>query len=280
VGEVDRLRESGWEPPEPGSATTAEVSYPEDGLEVLGLDGGAGYWFDHRANEVAALLDRHGVRVLWDVGAGAGSMSGRLTERGFEVVAVEPLAAGAAAIAQTGVPAFRGTLEHLGLPDASLPAIGMFDVIEHLADPVPLLAEARRVLSPGGLLVVTVPAYQWLWSEEDEAAGHRRRYSLNQLDSEMETAGFARVELRHIFSALVPAAALLRAVPYRLGRRRDDAAALAAVGAQLDPSPRVDRLARKLFAVETRLGGRRGLPVGLSVLGAYRPVVPVGGVRR
>lgn len=270
MGEVDRLRELGWDPEARPRGDRVPISYPEEGLEILGLDGGSGYWFDHRADEAASLLRRHGVSTLWDVGAGAGSMAVRLRERGFEIVAVEPLRAGAEAIDATGIPSFCATLGQLALPDGSLEAIGLFDVIEHLPDPSALLEEARRVLRRDGLLVVTVPAHQWLWSEADDAAGHHRRYSTRTLEATLGEAGFFCLECRHIFAALVPLAGAARALPYRMRRRRDRGEVLAGIGRQLQPSPRVDRIARKVLRAEERVGRGR-LPVGLSIIAAFSP---------
>ena len=102
------------------------------------------------------------------------------------------------------------------MPSDSIPIIGMFDVIEHLDDPGILVGEACRVLEPSGVLVVTVPALSWLWSESDNNAGHQRRYTRRSLDAFMVTAGFERVMSAYLFVSLVVPAALLRSVPYRL----------------------------------------------------------------
>jgi SAM-dependent methyltransferase len=197
TGILDSLVSSGWTSPLEGDSGVrqcigpdgsdvsydgSDVSYPEDGLDVLGLDGGHGFWFDHRFEAVLDLLKQERVTSLWDIGAGAGSMVGRLSQAGIDVVAVEPLRAGAEASARLGVTSFCGTLQDLQLPDACLPAIGMFDVLEHLEHPEELLKEAHRVLQPAGILVVTVPALKWLWGDEDDVTGHFRRYKKASLD--------------------------------------------------------------------------------------------------
>lgn len=245
------------------------VSYPSEGLAALGLDGGQGLWFDHRADQVAEVLRRRRVGAIWDVGAGAGSMCRRLAARGIEVVAVEPLPLGAKAIAAQGIEVFGGTLEQLTLPDGSLGAVGLFDVIEHVADSRPLLDEVHRVLAPGGVLVVTVPAFNWLWSDEDTVGGHHRRYRRGNLDADVGARGFVRRDTRYIFAALVPVAAVLRALPYRLGRRRSTTEMLSLVPNQLAPSPGVDRFARAVLATERWIASLVPLPFGLSVLGVY-----------
>ncbi len=251
---------------------TTAVNYPEGGLKSLGLDGGAGYWFDHRANEVIdSLTAATDDRSIWDIGAGTGAMSVRFARAGFEVVAVEPLSDGAVAIAAQGSgPVFCGSLESLQLPTQSIPIIGLFDVIEHLDDPHALLSEVRRVLQHSGVVVITVPAFQSLWSSTDDAAGHQRRYTTKTLDRFMGASGYSCVTSRYIFASLLLPAALLRALPYRLGRRPPAEQVIAAASRELEPSPMIDRALRSVLRAEHAVSKRARLPAGLSVLGIYR----------
>lgn len=90
--------------------------------------------------------------------------------------------------------------------------VAAFDVIEHIDDDARALAELRRVLRPGGGVIVTVPQHQWLWSEADEYAQHQRRYSRAELISRVETAGF-RVRMVTSFVTLaLPAMAVSRII--------------------------------------------------------------------
>lgn len=250
----------------------SDVSYPEGALDVLGLDGGQGFWFDHRSEAVLGLLKQEAVTCLWDIGAGTGSMAGRLSQAGIDVVAVEPLKAGAEASARLGVTSFCGTLQDLHLPDACLPAIGVFDVLEHLEHPEELLKEAHRVLQPGGMLVVTVPALKWLWGDEDDVTGHFRRYRKANLDETICAASFRPLASQYLFASLVPAAALLRALPYRLGRRRSEVDVLANMKRQLNTPASVDRGMRWLLHAESALSKAIPLPAGLSIAAAFRKI--------
>jgi SAM-dependent methyltransferase len=280
TGSLESPISHGWTPPlendtgvRVGTASDgSDISYPEGGLDVLGLDGGQGFWFDHRFEAVLAFLRQGGVTGLWDIGAGTGSMAIRLAEAGIDVVAVEPLRAGAEASARHGITSFCGTLEDLQLPDGCLPAIGMFDVLEHLEHPEKLLKEAHRVLQPHGLLVVTVPALQWLWGDEDDVAGHFRRYRRSSLDETLSAAAFRPLESHYLFASLVPVAALLRALPYSLGRRQSQAEVLANMKQQLNTAPAVDRAARGLLRAERALSKTIPLPAGLSIVAAARRV--------
>ena len=140
TGSVDDLIHHGWVPPQAdesgvrvcSASDGSDISYPEAGFDVLGLDGGHGFWFDHRFEAVLGLLKQERVTGLWEIGAGTGSMSVRLSQGGIDVVAVEPLKSGAEASARNGITSFCGTLQDLQLPDGCLPAIGMFYVLEHL----------------------------------------------------------------------------------------------------------------------------------------------------
>lgn len=92
------------------------------------------------------------------------------------------------------------------------------DVIEHVDDDVHALMECRRILRPGGLLIVTVPAFMWLWSPWDEALGHRRRYTASSLADSLHRAGLAIKQLSYSFFFIFPIAVLVRGIK-RLMRR-------------------------------------------------------------
>jgi SAM-dependent methyltransferase len=277
---IDQVIDRGWTPPTADDSgvrvcTTSDgtdISYPADALDVLGLDGGQGFWFDHRFEAVLDLLKQQGVTGLWDIGSGTGSMATRLSQAGIDVVAVEPLKAGAEASARHGVASFCGTLQDLRLPDGCLPAIGVFDVLEHLEHPEQLLQEAHRVLRPDGILVVTVPALKWLWGDEDDVAGHYRRYRRPSLDKVVGAAAFQPLASQYLFASLVPVAALIRALPYKLGRRKSQAEVLAKMKRQLNTPASVDRGMRRLMRAEQALSKTIPLPTGLSIAAAFKRV--------
>lgn len=86
------------------------------------------------------------------------------------------------------------------------------DVIEHIDDDVHALTECRRILRPGGLIIVTVPAFMWLWSPWDEALGHRRRYTAFMLTEAMRRAGLTVHKMTYTFFFVFPIAVLVRGV--------------------------------------------------------------------
>lgn len=199
-------------------ASDREVAYPEEGNELTMKVEDASFWFAHRNRVLASLLERFPVEgALWDVGGGNGFQARFLEERGIPVVLVEPGPAGCRNARGRGVQqVVEGTLQALHLPEGRLAAISLFDVLEHLSDAPGMLAECRRVLRPGGRLFVTVPAFGFLWSDEDVYARHERRYTRAALVAELRRAGF-RVEFAsYYFQFLLLPVFLLRTLPYRL----------------------------------------------------------------
>ncbi len=100
--------------------------------------------------------------------------------------------------------------------------IGAFDVLEHATNRQEFLQEIVRVLLPGGLFIVTVPALQLLWSHADVEARHYLRYSRRTLRNELEMYGFEVLSVGYFFALIVPPLLLIRALPYRLGLRTLD----------------------------------------------------------
>jgi SAM-dependent methyltransferase len=134
-------------------------------------------------------------------------------------------------------------------------------VVEHCEDDRRALEELTRVLAPGGRLLLSVPAYQWAWSEHDVRAGHHRRYTRPALERLVEGSGLTVLRSTYAFGAVFPfflAERALREVRRRTGRRAQQ---------RLTPvSPATDRLLMRLSAVDRRVLRRRALPFGSSVL--------------
>ena len=205
------------------------------------------------------------MKTIWDIGAGGGAMVHRLGKRGIEIVSVEPLPEGAASIASVGGEVFCSTLQDLMLPKNSIPAISLFDVLEHLEEPTELLQEIYRVLKPGGFLLVSVPAFQFLWSAEDEALGHFRRHSKASLKNLVGGEGFSVLSTRYFFASLVPLAFLIRTIPYRLRMNRSSTDVILTNTSRLAPSRLINSFARSILGLELRLAKLVALPFGLSV---------------
>ena len=255
---------------------TAMLSFPDDGDELLAGVEEESFWFRHRNQVIALALERFPISgPLWDVGGGNGFQALVLERAGHRVVVVEPGAARSNVAALRGVgTVVRGTLGAIGLPPASIAGLSLFDVVEHLDDPAPLLAECRRVLAPGGRLFVTVPAWQALWSEADDYAQHHRRYTRAGLEQQLVEAGFRVDACTYFFQALVLPIAIFRALPYRLSLRRAGAHAEVATGEHA-PGGLSQRVVERLLARELaslRAGARPLFGASIIAVAHVEPI--------
>jgi SAM-dependent methyltransferase len=148
-------------------------------------------------------------RVL-DAGCGVGTLSMALLAEGHEVAGVDASAAGLERLsfklgkarqknteaAEAGPFCIAG-LDRLPFPDNSFQAIVSGEVLEHLEDDAGAAKELDRVLAPGGVVLITVPANPKLWSIEDEWAGHVRRYRPDELCALFEKQGLSTIDIHH-----------------------------------------------------------------------------------
>lgn len=181
------------------------------------------FWFKHRNICITSLLKKYAPHeTFFDVGGGNGAVTKAVQSAGLDCVLMEP-GAGEVLNAKT-----RGinniicsTFQNSGIPSGTIRSAGLFDVIEHVPDDRLFLRELHGLLADGGILLVTVPTYSWLWSGEDEQGGHYRRYTLSSLRSTVESVGLEILFQSYLFSFLPLPIFLLRALPDYLGRARD-----------------------------------------------------------
>ena len=84
------------------------------------------------------------------------------------------------------------------------------DVLEHIRDDYFALKEWKKVLSPNGIILISVPAFQHLWSHHDEFLGHYRRYNKKDLYNLARSVGLQEIKINYIFSYVYPAVFILR----------------------------------------------------------------------
>ena len=98
--------------------------------------------------------------------------------------------------------------EKLPFPDRSFDIVSILDVLEHMENDIRALQEIFRVLKKNGILLLTVPAYKWMWSEHDEALHHKRRYKKTELLSKIRATGFSLKESSYFVFPAIPFRAL------------------------------------------------------------------------
>jgi SAM-dependent methyltransferase len=159
-----------------------------------------------------------------------------------------------------------GSAESSPFANQSFGTVLLLDVLEHLDDDRGALRDAYRILEPGGYLVLTTPAFPFLWSGHDVALHHRRRYLLPQVDALLEDTGFERTYLGHAFASIFPVA-----VAVRLGRRLLRSRAIQADVGTVNPV--FNRLLTAIVWLESRLCPYVRFSAGTSILAlARRPM--------
>lgn len=146
--------------------------------------------------------------------------------------------------------------DRLPFADETFDVVSAFDVVEHFADDVGMLTELRRVLRPGGTLLLSVPAYQWAWSAFDVRAGHHRRYTMRRLRRVVRRAGFRVDRATYAFFLTLPFFVASRLL-VKTGRAPADVPTVPGV---------VERVLLALCRIEEVLVRRLPLPAGSSVL--------------
>lgn len=203
-------------------ADAVSLSYPTHGNDACNAIEGVSFWFRHRNTCITHLVSRRlQDGVFLDVGGGNGSTTKSLAVAGIDCWLIEPNPAGCRNAQDRGIQTiFLASLDALCFPADSVAGVGLFDVIEHIENTSELLSEAYRILVPGGMLAVTVPAIPWLWSTEDEYAGHFRRYTRKALRRDLDSIGFEVELVQYLFGPLVFPLLACRSIPSRLGLRR------------------------------------------------------------
>jgi SAM-dependent methyltransferase len=185
---------------------------------ILGEAVGTHWYYRSKAAAMQRLLGDAPIRAVLDIGAGSGY---------FSQVLLAQTAAREAWCVDTSYPAdstaqvsgkpmhFRRAVETVDADVALL-----MDVLEHVDDDAGLLAAYAAKVPAGCRFLITVPAFQFLWSPHDEFLGHRRRYTLASLEATVSAAGLRVRSGLYYFGFVLPFAAAVRVAANATGRGR------------------------------------------------------------
>jgi SAM-dependent methyltransferase len=171
--------------------------------------------------------------------------------------------------APAGIELVIGALEAAPLRSRSCDAVLALDVLEHLDDDVRGLEEAARLVAPGGLLLVTVPALPSLWGNQDVVNQHRRRYTRRALAEIFQRVGLPAPRLSFFNTLLFPPIAAVR-----WGRRLLGSVAVTTSDFEGARPGALNNLLAGLFAAERHVLQRASLPVGVSLMAVSRAQAP------
>jgi SAM-dependent methyltransferase len=228
------------------------------------------WWFVSRRRIFLALLRRclpagkRDLRIL-DAGCGTGINLEYLTEFG-QVLGVDLSDDAIEFCRKRGNDRVRKMdLRSLAFEADEFDLVTLLDVVEHIDDDEAAIREAVRVARPGGLILVTVPAFPALWSDHDEVNHHRRRYRASALRQLVVSNGCEIVKFTYMNAFLFPIAYVVRTWQ-KLRRGISGPPAHPPRTDFVDYHPVVNGLLTAVFTAETPLVTTSGLPFGLSLL--------------
>jgi SAM-dependent methyltransferase len=224
------------------------------------------WWFVSRRCIIETVLRSHVKSIgphskILDAGCGTGGNLDLLSSLSCDVTGLE-MDPDAAEIARSksGKAVYIGSLpDQIPFADESFDLIVLLDVLEHIEDDIGTLAALTAKLKPGGNLLITVPAFSFLWSGHDEAHHHKRRYKLNELVRKMHHCNLHPKYASYFNTWLFPMIALVRIMQNRLPflKKTDDLSM---------PSPLLNKLLTEAMSSEKHILMRGKLPFGVSIM--------------
>ena len=222
------------------------------------------WWFRVRRNLIFGLFKKYKIdneKKILDYGCGSGFLVGQLQDRGFDVYGVDMSEDAINFGSSRGVNnLFRANGTRIKFPDEHFDVILAMDVIEHIEDDSLAVSELSRLLKPGGHLIITVPAYQWMWGVQDEVAHHFRRYTMGSfLKLVKSTSGLKVIRRTYFNTFLFLPAALVRIASkaFKLKSRESD----------FDINNNfLNKLLYTIFNLEVKLSSYISYPFGVSIL--------------
>ena len=250
------------------------ADYPSEGFDVTAAVEASSFWCRSRNRILRGVVERFTDRFrrldMLESGCGIGGVVGELRRFPHLRLTASDIYLHGLRYAR---PRFADVafiqLDATAMPfQAEFDIVGAFDVLEHIQDDERVMQGVNRALRPGGLFLITVPQYQWMWSALDEVVRHKRRYSRSDLRRKLRRSGFELLFASSFVTLLFPAMAasrLLSRTRITTGDRKE------AFAAEVVLPPVVNRVCDWVMRVdEAMLGAGISLPFGGSLLAVAR----------
>jgi 2-polyprenyl-3-methyl-5-hydroxy-6-metoxy-1,4-benzoquinol methylase len=199
------------------SKKVSHVNYPQSGNDIFSSIEDNSFWYRHRNNCIVGALNNFNPEgQIYDIGGGNGYVSMAIQNHGFQVTLIEPDIQGIYNAKERGIKnLINSSFSDLEFGESKMENVGLFDVLEHIQDDSSFIGQISLNMRNGGLLFITVPSYQGLYSLEDTHDGHFRRYLMSDLVKMLENNGFNVEYSTCFFTYLIIPMYFLRALPTR-----------------------------------------------------------------
>lgn len=181
-------------------------TYDAKHLNELKMGESHHFWFKTRRSKIASIFKKfvpQNSSVL-EIGGGTGYVAEELKRLGFNVAMSDIHRDGLLYAKEKGIEKLY-QFDLFNPPfEEEFDVICLFDVLEHLHDDKEALKSLMRMLKKGGKIILTVPAHQWLWSRDDQIAGHKKRYTIREMQKMFSKVDLKPVYLHYFFMMILP----------------------------------------------------------------------------
>ncbi|MEK6692719.1 MAG: class I SAM-dependent methyltransferase [Nitrospirota bacterium] len=218
------------------------------------------FWFNVRRKWIFNSIKKFVLppaRIL-EVGCGTGNVSSFLAEKGYLVTGCEYYRE-AIDMAWPGFRKVQGDAKYLPFSDSTFDIVGLFDVLEHFDDDIEVMREAIRVIRKNGIIIITVPAKEELWSFVDVRAFHKRRYTKEMLKKILSEGRLNPLLIEYIFMSLY--------IPMKYLRRKEKESYN-----QFQINGVVNTIMKGIFNMERIASRGVPLPIGTSLIAVAKRI--------
>jgi len=220
------------------------------------------WWFVVRRKLLKSILCSLNVQknsLTLDIGCGTGSNLRVLVSAGLHPIGLDRSICALTLVKEKGdYPLLVGDLNKLPLKTKSVGLIIAMDILEHLEDDTHGINESYRVLKEDGLLILTVPAFRFLWGIQDRVTGHKRRYTRKEIMNKIKEAGFDLLKSSYFNFFLFFPILIARRIIQLLGLE---------IGSENEVNfPLLNFILKTIFSLELYLLKYVSFPFGVSIV--------------